>query len=225
VTGDPQPHPLNLPNSPRHHEPAVPLVCVAEALALSHSDHTYVEDLRLAVDAPATKTVESLKETARDYIKSCPEFKSWGGDVDDIDFAALRVSRQHTPIEPPSITVACCSQREKLGRLQLVLLEMADGNQLNDNSTLASTTVLGTLGDSSELVFFFGALFQLPLKQFPHLAYRELVVSFRIVSNRPFVPQVSHGRKGNCALHAEGGCYQESRSGPCEGPHRLNSGN
>ena len=52
----------------------------------SPRSHTYVGDLQLAVDTPSTKTVESLAEAVRDYIKSHPELKSWGNDVYDIDF-------------------------------------------------------------------------------------------------------------------------------------------
>jgi len=62
--------------------------------------HTYVGDLKPAPNTPPTRTVESLTETVRHYIKSRPELKSWGEDVDDIDFVVHKVRRQQTPSKP-----------------------------------------------------------------------------------------------------------------------------
>jgi hypothetical protein len=41
--------------------------------------------------------VESLTETIQQYIKPRPELKSWGEDIDDIDFVVHQVRRQQTP--------------------------------------------------------------------------------------------------------------------------------
>jgi len=64
----------------------------------SAQSHTYVGDLKPAPNTPGT--VESLIETVRHYIKSRPELKSWGEDVDDINFAVHKVRRQQTPLKP-----------------------------------------------------------------------------------------------------------------------------
>ena len=48
--------------------------------------------------------------------------------------------------------------KRKRGKQQV--MDMANGDQLNDNSILASTTVLETLVDPLELIFVFGPLFQ-----------------------------------------------------------------
>jgi len=62
--------------------------------------HTYVGDLQHVVDMQSTKTVEHLAETVRDYIRSRPDIKSWGDNIDDIDFVVHEVRRGQTPIEP-----------------------------------------------------------------------------------------------------------------------------
>ena len=64
----------------------------------SPQSHTYMGDVRRAVDRNSTETVESLAETIRDYLKSRSDLKSWGEDVDDVDFAVHRVRRYQTPI-------------------------------------------------------------------------------------------------------------------------------
>ena len=61
------------------------------------------------------------------------------------------------------------------------LVEMANDNQLNESNALQSDADLGTLGDSLELVFVFGVLFQSSFKESAQLACRNLVVPFRIV--------------------------------------------
>jgi len=66
----------------------------------SPQSHTYVGDLRPAPNTPPTETVESLTETVCGYIKSRPEFKSWGEDVDDIGFAVHQVRRKQIPLKP-----------------------------------------------------------------------------------------------------------------------------
>ena len=55
---------------------------------------------------------------------------------------------------------------------------MANNGELKEDNT-----VLETLGDSPELIFVFGLLFQSPSREDTHSARRQLVVSFRIVSN------------------------------------------
>jgi len=76
-------------------------------------------------------------------------------------------------------------------------MKMANSDKLNEENILASTTVLETLGNSPELIFASGGLFQLSLKVPAHLTCRKFAVSFRVVSNDWFVPRVSRGRKGN----------------------------
>ncbi|KAF9648215.1 hypothetical protein BDM02DRAFT_2331371 [Thelephora ganbajun] len=189
----------------------------------SPQSHTYVGSLQHTVNVPSTKTVGLLAETVRRYIKSCPELKSWGEDVDEIDFVVRQVRRQQIPIEPLNRGSIWPPQNpQKLEKRGLV--EMADRGQLNEESILAPNTVLETLGDSLELIFVFGALFHSPLKRSAHLARRKLVVSFRIIPGNSFVPRVSRGRKDNCTPRAECGCYQGSRSELCEGLPRLDSG-
>jgi len=62
---------------------------------------TYVGKVRHTVDVPSADTVGSLGEPVREYIKSCQEFKSWGGDVDNIDFVVYQVRQQQTLVETP----------------------------------------------------------------------------------------------------------------------------
>lgn len=62
----------------------------------SPQSHTYVGQLQHTVNEPAQEDVGSLTETVRSHIKSLPEFKPWGKDVDDIDFAVHQVRQQHT---------------------------------------------------------------------------------------------------------------------------------
>ena len=98
-------------------------------------------------------------------------------------------------------------------------MEMANRDQLNGNDTVASDAALE---NSPGLIFVFGALFRSPLKESTHLACRKHVVSVCIVSNDGSNLRMSRSRMGNCTSHAEGGCYQASCSGLCEGLPRLN---
>jgi len=90
---------------------------------------------------------------------------------------------------------------------------MSTGGELKE-SAVASNTVLGTLGDSRELIFVFGVSFQSPSMESAHSARRDPpVVSFRIVSKDRLVLPVSHTRKGNCAPRAEDRRSRASCSG------------
>jgi hypothetical protein len=139
----------------------------------SPQSHTYVGDHRFKVDvdAPATKTVQSLEKFAQDYIKSLPKYKSWGDDVDDLCFV-VHLNPINHGLTPPPPSTQSVKQR---------LVDMANSDQLNDATILAPTASLATIADPLELVFVFGTLFQSPSKQFSHLACRKLVVTSCIV--------------------------------------------
>ena len=69
----------------------------------SHQSHTYVGEPQFAVEMPCADTRELLAENVRYYIKSRQEFRSWGNDVDDIEFAVYLhlVRGQQTIVETP----------------------------------------------------------------------------------------------------------------------------
>jgi len=133
----------------------------------SPRSHTYVGDFRHAVDMRSTITVESLAEAVRRYIKSRPELKSWGKDVDGIGFVVHQVRRQQIPVEP-------LIDRGFVSHGQLPqappkptkwgVVEMANRGQLSEMNTLASSAVLEMSENFPELIFVFGALFQSPFE-------------------------------------------------------------
>ena len=73
------------------------LFVLQKCLPLSY---TYVGDLLEVVETPSTENLESLEESVQGFVRSRPEFKFLGEDIDDVSFVVYQVRRQWIPIEP-----------------------------------------------------------------------------------------------------------------------------
>jgi len=61
---------------------------------LSPQSNTFVGELVPTVDVSLTGTLGLLKEAVRGHVKSLQKFKSWGEDVDRINFVVHKVRRR-----------------------------------------------------------------------------------------------------------------------------------
>ena len=148
---------------------------------LSSWSHHCVGVLTLPAQGTEATTVDYLASKVQAHIKSRQEFGSFCEAVDGISFVVHRV-RKPLFFRCNPLTIVLCGQlSQPLSNLQ----EEGIIEKLNNSDTLPTSKALGTFGDSPELVFVFGALFQSPLRESAHwfaeVSSFPSVISFRFV--------------------------------------------